>query len=142
MRISRDRRCLLLLLGAWVWTAALGCGGPKTVPVSGVATLDGKPLDRGIVMFNPDASKGNDAKYGCRGRVQGKGEFELYTEEPANLYKGAPLGWYKVTIAPLVPGNDTPLPVHQKYTDPGKTPLSVEVVAKPESGRYDLKFTK
>jgi hypothetical protein len=41
-----------------------------------------------------------------------------------------------------VPGNDTPIPVNQKYTDAGKTPLSIEVVAQPEPGRYDLQFTK
>jgi hypothetical protein len=122
--------------------ALAGCGGPKTVPVWGTATLDGKPLDRGIVFFNPDASKGNDARLACRGSIKGGGQYELYTEDVSKVYKGCPVGRYKVTIVPLVPGNDTPIPVDPKYTDTEKTALVIEVVDKPEPGRYDLKFTR
>jgi hypothetical protein len=32
--------------------------------------------------------------------------------------------------------------VDPKYTDTEKTPLVIEVVDKPEPGRYDLKFTR
>jgi hypothetical protein len=123
--------------------AIAGCGGgPKTVPVSGVATLDGKPLDRGILFFHPDASKGNNLRLGCRATIGGGGQYELYTEDLSTVYKGAPVGWYKVTIVPLVPGNDTPVPVNRKYTDSDKTPLEIEVVPNPQPGAYDLKFTK
>ena len=123
-------------------SALIGCGGPKTVPVSGTATLDGKPLNRGIVFFNPDASKGNNARLACRGSIGGGGQYELYTEDVSKVYKGCPVGWYKVTLVPLVPGNDTPIPVHPKYTDTEQTPLVIEVVDQPEPGHYDLKFTK
>jgi hypothetical protein len=120
----------------------VGCGGLKTVPVSGVATLEGKPLDRGIVFFHPDASKGNKLQLGCRATIKGDGQYELYTEDLSKVYKGAPVGWYKVTIVPLVPGNDTPIPVNRRYTDTVNTPLVIEVVHEPEPGRYDLKFRR
>src|SRR6516225_12505250 len=71
--------------------ALIGCGGPKTVPVSGTATLHGKPLDRGIVFFNPDASKGNNARLACRGSIGGGGQYELYTEYLSKVYKGCPV---------------------------------------------------
>src|SRR5262249_844304 len=105
MRMSRDRRRILPVFWVCGWMAIAGCGGgPKTVPVSGVATLDGKPLDRGILFFHPDASKGNNLRLGCRATIGGGGQYELYTEDLSTVYKGAPVGWYKVTIVPLVPG--------------------------------------
>jgi hypothetical protein len=145
MKIPKSKFGLRLLTGlcACGWMIAVaGCGGPRTVPVSGVATLNGKPLDRGIVFYHPDASKGNNLRLGCRGTIAGDGHYELFTEDLSKVYKGAPVGWYKVTIVALVPGNDTPIPVNQKYTQIDNTPLVIEVVDKPEPGRYDLKFTK
>jgi hypothetical protein len=142
--MAKSKRSLWRLGGlcACVWIALVGCGGPKTVPVHGTATLEGKPLDRGVVFFNPDASKGNNARLACRGRIGGNGQYEIYTEDMSNVYKGCPVGWYRVTLVTLVPGNDTPIPVHPKFTQIDKTPLVIEVLDKPEPGRYDLKFTK
>ena len=44
MRMSIAPRRLLGVLCAWGLIAVAGCGGTKVVPVSGMATLDGKPL--------------------------------------------------------------------------------------------------
>lgn len=35
-----------------------------------------------------------------------------------------------------------PIPVHKKYSNFKTTDLTVEVVADPQPGAYDLKFTK
>ncbi len=137
-------RALRLRLGQGLCACALlgivGCGGFKVVPVSGKATLEGAPLTHGAVSFNPDSSKGNTARASCTGRITGEGHYELYTDDGHRVVKGAPVGWYKVTI--LFPGEDKPPPVNKKYLDFAKTDLAVEVVEKPEPGRYDLPFAR
>jgi hypothetical protein len=121
--------------------AIAGCGGLRVVPVAGKATADGQPLTRGVVSFNPDPAKGNTARVACRGRVQGDGRYELYTDDGSRVTKGAPVGWYKVTFA-STPGDDRPLPVSSKYTDFDKTDVAIEVSADPRPGAYDLVFSK
>jgi hypothetical protein len=130
---------LVVPLCACELLSLVGCGGLKVVPVSGTTMVEGKPLTRGVVSFNPDPSTGNNARVGCRGRVQGDGQYELYTDSGSDVKKGAPVGWYKVTVA-TTPGDESPLPVHNKYTDFDTTDLNVEVVASPGPGAYDLKF--
>jgi hypothetical protein len=113
----------------------------KIVPVSGKVTVDGKPLKRGVLTFNPDPAKGNTARIACRGRIQGEGRYELFTDDGSHNTKGAPIGWYKVTIG-TTQADDSPLPVNDKYTDFTQTDLEVEVVESPKADAYDLKFTK
>jgi hypothetical protein len=120
--------------------AAAGCGGgPSVVPVSGTATVDGKPFGGFVVTFTPDVDKGHEARIDCSGRLGSDGRYSLRTDDGFNSYVGAPPGWYKVTIwSP----DDVPLPVNKKYTTIKTTDLSIEVIANPEPGKYDLKFTK
>jgi hypothetical protein len=131
------------ILGAWGLLTLAGCGGLKLVPVAGKVTVDAEPLKGGVVSFTPDGSKGNTARVTCVGRVNSQGRYELMTSgvRGADTGKGAPPGWYKVTLITTLPG-EPPLSVHSKYTDPDQTPLSVEVVADPPAGAYDLKLTK
>jgi hypothetical protein len=125
-----------------------GCGGIKLVPVSGKVTLNGQPLVGGGVNFVPDPEKGNQAAVACVGRIDSKGQYELRATHGA-VGKGAPLGWYKVTLT--LTQSDT-LPeramtgapqavVPGKYLDAEQTPLSIEVVAEPVEGMYDLPLT-
>jgi hypothetical protein len=118
-----------------------GCGGIKVVPVSGKALVDGTPLTRGVINFNPDPAKGNTARIACRGRIKGDGQYELFTDDGSDVTKGAPVGWYKVTIA-TTPGDDTPLPVHGRYSEFTQTDIEIEVGPNAGPGAYDLKFTK
>ncbi len=143
MKRSNSRVSRGLLRGVWVCLVlpAVGCGGLRLVPVSGKATVDGKPLVGAVVTFNPDASKDNKLRVSCRGRVGGDGRYELYTDDGTNVRAGAPLGWYKVTLVTDLPGAP-PIQVNARYTDMDKTPLSVEVVGEPAAGTYDLKVTK
>ena len=143
MKVSKAGMILRLLrvLFACGLMAVAGCGGPRVVAVAGTATADGQPLTRGVVSFNPDPARGNTARVACRGRIQGDGRYELYTDDGSRVLKGAPVGWYKVTVA-ATPGDEKPLPVNNKYTDFDKTDLAVEVVAKAAPGAYDLKFSK
>jgi hypothetical protein len=56
--------------------------------------------------------------------------------------KGAPLGWYKVTLraAEAVPEADVAR--IRKYLKLDSTPLIIEVVENPEQGHYDIKLEK
>ena len=140
MRRSITQGRLLAILCAAALLAAAGCGGgPKVVPVAGVATLDGQPLGGFVVTFIPDESKGHQAEVDCSARLGEDGRYALRTDDRYDQYKGAPPGWYKVTIwSP----DDKPIPVNKKYTSLNTTDLAIEVVAIPPPGGYDLKFTK
>ncbi len=81
--------------------AALGCvgGGPKYVPVSGVVTLNGKPLAGATVTFSPIAPPGEvNAGDGSAGKTNDAGEFTLTTSRGA---PGALVGKHKVRIFAL-----------------------------------------
>jgi hypothetical protein len=129
------------LLCACALLTLAGCGGLKLVPVSGKVTRPGQPLSGGAVSFVPDASKGNTARLSCMGRIGPDGRYELTTTgvTRSETGKGAPLGWYKVTLLTTLPGA-ADIKVDPRYTDPATTPLSKEVVANPEPGHYDLKL--
>jgi hypothetical protein len=139
MRTETAARLLLGVLCAGGLMAAVGCGGPRVVPVSGTATVDGKPLAGFVVTFNPDATKGHEARMDCSARIGADGRYSLRTDDGFKTYKGAPPGWYKVTIwSP----DDKPLPVNKRYTNIKTTDLAVEVVVSPQPGAYDLKLTR
>jgi hypothetical protein len=133
---------------------AAGCdrsGVGPTWPVTGQVTLDDEPLTAKstIVLFKPDASKGNSSTFQPTGTVDAKGVYHLSTAGK----KGAPPGWYTVLVtareeAPTVhPTNPRQRPVSKslvpaRYGDEKSSPLSVEVVEKPQPGAYDLKLTR
>jgi hypothetical protein len=131
-----------ILCACGLFTLA-GCGGLKLVPVSGKVTLGGKPLYGGAVSFVPDASKGNNARVSCMGPIRFDGRYELTTSgiTESGTGKGAPPGWYKVTLLTTLPGTPA-ITVNPKYLNVDTTPLSIEVVADPEPGHYDLKLDK
>jgi hypothetical protein len=77
-----------------VWLVALmisltGCGGTYDATVSGIITLDGKPLPRGTVCFNPDTD--GPSAYGL---IQSDGKYTLATGRE----EGLPSGAYTVTV--------------------------------------------
>jgi hypothetical protein len=119
-----------------------GCDrGIRRIPVSGNVTLDGKPLQGGLLCFNADESRGNTARAACTGRVQ-DGHYTLITTAVArkDTGSGAPLGWYKVTLVTDLPG--TPIiSVPGKYLNPDTTPVAIEIVDDPQPGAYDIKLT-
>ena len=137
----------LAILGALALTSVVGCGGVRHVPVSGTVTLDGQPLNGGILVFTPDTDKGNTAKISCTSPVK-EGHYDLETIgiTRADSGPGVPLGWYKVTLRVLDMSTkkhqQAPINVNDKYKRIEKTPLAVEVKDNPEPGAYDFKMTK
>src|SRR4051812_41798107 len=155
VRPSTSVRLLIWLLFCSGLVCFGGCKSPvKVYRVAGTVSFpDGKPLQAGAVQFIPDESKGNKSTITSSGMLNSNGEYSLSTEKQ----KGAPPGWYKVIISPNTPpmggemmsggglappatGNSSV--INAKYTDATKTDLSVEVVANPAPGAYDLKVTK
>jgi hypothetical protein len=124
-----------------------GCGGSKLVPVEGIVTLDGKPVEGATVVFLPDGASGRPAQ----GLTASDGRFHLSTVSE----KGAGPGDYKVvvtkTVGILPPGAEPPSPDDERkmlkqredfakhsekylrsllptiYTSPATTPLHCKV---------------
>jgi hypothetical protein len=109
-------------------------------PVKGLVTIDGAPLPTGNVVLHPETPN-PDVKAMSAGQIKSDGSYEIFTGGKS----GAPLGKYKVAVTPAtVPGasGTAAPPLNMKYANPGATPLTYEVVANGEVGRYDLKLSK
>lgn len=111
----------LLLVGCLV-----GCGG-KAATVSGVVTLDGKPVTRGTVSFSP-ATSGQKAV----GIIDESGNYELST----NRETGLEAGTYSAAVSSRERGQvdesgGPPMPgkylVPQKYSNANTSGLTFEV---------------
>jgi hypothetical protein len=133
---------------------APGCGDSsgvgKTLPVRGKITLNNEPLvaESTVVLFKPDAARGNSSPFEPAGSVDAEGNYTLVTKGRS----GAPPGWYKVIVTaaeapkgdPKGPRRQRPLPrslVPARYGQAKTTDLAIEVVENPADGAYDLKLT-
>lgn len=142
--IARPLSGLALLFVPLIVGCGEGSDAPKVVPVSGQVLLSGKPYGGAGVSFRPDAAKGNKSQFIPSGTANEEGEYELVTGDQ----KGAPVGWYKVVVfapSPKPTGGEMPQsgppPYNAKFTDPGATPLSVEVKDEKEPEPIDLELT-
>jgi hypothetical protein len=149
--MSSTNRVLRLVCAFFVPGVFLfGCtSGLKRVPASGTVELDGKPMNGGILMFEPDATKGNTASVSCSAPIR-DGKYELRTAgvERSDSGPGIPPGWYKVYARvnrtggpPQFPGQPA-FDIDARFLDPQKTPVSIEIVETPEPGAYNVTFTK
>ncbi len=122
-----------------------GCGGIYDSSVTGLITLDGAPLPRGTVCFNPDAD--GPSAYGL---IQSDGKYTLATGRE----EGLPSGSYTVTVIanepsvakvagaiptpgkPITPRwyrskNTSPL----KYSlEPGTNQIDMQLTSQPPAG--------
>jgi len=112
-----------------------GCGGPYDASVSGVATLDGSPLQRGTVKFDPDQA--GPSGYGL---IESDGSYSIMVGREYGL----PSGSYTVTVVanePSVPNKSPSLPptpgkpiTPAWYREPAQSPLKKTV----ESGSNEI----
>ena len=140
-------RFLSLMLLSVVGVALAGCGEPeeRLYPVKGRITVDGQPLHRGDIWFDPDETKGTLHLHYSLAKIQPDGSFELRTF----IRPGAPLGWYKVVIfatktePPASPYGWKPdWIIDSKYATAATTTLTAQVVESPAAGAYDFQVTK
>ncbi len=85
---------LRVWLPGFILATLIGCGG-KPASVSGIVTLDGKPLQRGTVGFTPVASGMRAA-----GVIDSDGKYSLSTNRDAGLETGK----YTATVVSREPG--------------------------------------
>jgi hypothetical protein len=139
--------------------AAGGCGDRSGVgatwPVSGKVTLDGRPLTANttVILFMPDAARGNGSQYVPSASVDQEGNYTLATKEK----RGAPAGCYRVVVTAhegtvvhpqgetQVAGTSARRPTVRtvapaKYGQEASTDLLIEVVEEPADGAYDLRL--
>jgi hypothetical protein len=143
-------RRLIPVTAACLLTA--GCGDApgvgRTLPVSGAVTLDNAPLTESttVILFKPDAARGNTSPSEPVGTVDSRGVYRLNTQGK----KGAPPGWYKVVVSAIDSRAARDTSHHRPaarslvpavYGQASTTPLAVEVVEDPASGAYDLKLS-
>ncbi len=130
-----------LVVLAFALISLAGCGGIRRIPVSGNVTLDGKPLQDGLLVFNPNETKGNALRIACTGRVK-DGRYTLNTSAVTSIDtgSGAPLGWFKVTLTTDLPGM-APIKVAPKYLDAKMSPVEIEIMDNPQPGAYDISLT-
>lgn len=109
-----------------------GCGRAPLAPVHGKVAYKGFALQSGVIVFTPDASRGERGSIAV-GKIGADGSYTIYTGETA----GASAGWYRVTVSSLsttslsAPGGQgytypqSLLP--EKYRDPESSMLACEV---------------
>src|SRR5262249_34893691 len=110
-----------------------GCSRePERGPVSGVVTLDGKPLPNVMVVFVPDAERGTPGQRSVA-RTDKDGRYVAFTDKDQ---EGASVGVHRVSLydplaIPIPEGSlmaremkvTPPSRVPKAYTNVSKTPL-------------------
>ncbi len=126
------RAVLAALCGCLVCLILPGCGDDPDLPpvadVSGVVTVDGKPLERGTIQFVPDSSQGTSGPPA----VGSIGPDGRYTLETAGV-EGAIVGFHKVSVYAVDEPEDETLPprllIPRRYFTPDTSGLTAEVKA-------------
>lgn len=81
-----------LLAGSLVALGGCGSKSPTKIAIKGKVWYRGEPLPGGVIVFAPDADRGNNGPL-AKGTIAADGSFTLAPET-------AP-GWYRVAVAPL-----------------------------------------
>jgi hypothetical protein len=115
-----------------VMLALAGCGRAPLAPVGGKVTYKGFALQSGVIVFSPDATRGERGAIAI-GKIREDGSYALYTGDAP----GAAAGWYRVTVsslaatsfsAPASQGFNFPQSlIPEKYRDPDASMLACEV---------------
>ena len=89
--------CAVLGISFIVFLTGCGSGGPSVTAVTGVVTLDGKPLGDAVVTFSPTDESG----VGAAGKTQADGTFVLNATGAAPG-SGTAVGSYAVTVDKVI----------------------------------------
>jgi hypothetical protein len=131
------------LVGVALIVLLSGCGKSyKTVPVSGLVTLDGDPLPNATVMFIPEAEGSSKAALPSSTATTGEdGRYSLVLTVAGKTKPGAVVGKHKVFITLGAPGssNDAQPTFHQQLPQRYNRKSELECEVGP-SGRDDANF--
>ncbi|MGE3779021.1 MAG: carboxypeptidase-like regulatory domain-containing protein, partial [Pirellulaceae bacterium] len=105
-----------------------GCSGDglTRVPIQGLLTAQGVPLENATVQFMPQSGTPGQ---GAIGTTDADGRFTLISSRESD--EGIPPGKYKVRVTRLIDGDGTILPADSREAD---YPMSRESVPLPYSG--------
>jgi hypothetical protein len=109
-----------------------GCNsGPKLVPISGQVMIDGKPLERGIVMVWVKDHRPSSGAIGKDGR------FALMTRKPGD---GCVVGEHPVSVSSEMGLKDesTQIFIPVRYGDPKQSGLTLSVAEPKDDWVIDL----
>ena len=130
-----DFRCVLAMIVVY---AAAGCGGVVRVPVNGLITLDGVPVDEAAVTFMPTVS-------GRPGLAMTDSAGRFFVRE-AGMENGLTPGTYDVVVFKVVwaPVNMVPAPMPVDHPDGAPVPMVDVPGRNPEIARYIVpkRYTK
>jgi hypothetical protein len=140
-------RCVIRRVSFLILTISFcACGSRAELalhPVRGRITLDGEPLPRGTVSLRSDGEAAGWQQ--PTGTIGENGEFVIYTQGQ----KGSPPGKYRAVVFATEEvqseGGHPGLPrslIPERYTDPRRTPLRIDVTANPQSDQYRLELTR
>jgi hypothetical protein len=93
MHLLRFHGSCLVALGALFCAGCTGDDGPPTVPVTGIVTLNGTPVEGVTVTFIPASEGAGESAVGV---TDASGKYSLATRKKDD---GAVVGKYKVTMA-------------------------------------------
>lgn len=129
-------RWLALALLAGCVPLFAGCGRAPLTPVQGKVAYKGVNLQGGVIVFTPDATRGERGTIAVA-KIREDGSYALVTGEAP----GASPGWYRVTVSAVAntsfsqpAGSGFTYPqslLPEKYRDPDSSLLTCEV----KSGR-------
>lgn len=137
-RITRKYHYLFFAANTLAW---VGCGGTYDSYVSGVVSLDGSPLPRGTISYNP--TQPGPASYGV---IRSDGSYSVNTGRE----EGLPSGEYIVTVVakePSIdenPGSGLPPKAGKNITPPwyrSKKTSDLKVTLESGSNTIDLELT-
>lgn len=116
-----------------------GCGGGQSSQLTGIVTLDGKPLDHGTITLHP-VNPGPIAV----SRIDAQGRFQMTTGQATGLRPGP----YIVTIAAVRPPPSTSISENElnnlfltprMYSIPETSGLKIHVVAGSMQQNFELR---
>lgn len=118
------------LAGAMCLLAAGGCGGnpavyPPLAEVSGVVTLDGKPIEAALVTFKPEEGRNAGGETDAEGR---------YTLTYVGTTRGASLGSHRVSMVKRILDPHYVQPRSEKVAGMPPMPEYIDVIPKRFTG--------
>lgn len=120
---------LLRVVMVFAAAGVVGCGDAAMAPVTGVVTMDGKPVADAIVVFQPQPADGEPYASTTRAmaRTDAGGVYQLST---IDRHDGAAVGTHKVSIAS-----------NEKFGKPvGVLPANFTVEVKSGANTIDLQI--
>lgn len=128
--------CWLLLLAAGMLILTPGCGqkGPKLVPVSGVVTVDEKPLRGGFVRVVPESGRPSGGTIGTDGRFM----LGCFTKND-----GCITGNHRIEVSGFVNLSETERKwlAPRKYASTGTSGLTATIDGPTDALKIDLTWS-